>query len=573
VTPPQRSEQRPPRLVVRTLVATFGGIAVLLSVTFLTLIVETRNRVTRDVAANLDASQLVFADMEGRRQKEELLQAALLAESPTLKAALDTYQAEVRRSDAGPSADLLATVQHELDRLATHVVADAIVVADQKGRILASAGDRRKAWIGGQLNAASEAAGETMIDRSGETFRVLTVPLESAGESMGRLLLATAVDPQFAGAVSAVSRAPTAIVLDGRVVASTLDPYPHKAIEAMARELPTRGEVSIGGDPQAVHLLFRFGDARVYAVDSIGAAAAVASRSAAEALMVIGLGSLGLGALVSVWLARNVARPIDQLAQQLRDLASAHDFSQRLPAPGTSLELNALTDTFNELMSSLVAAEQATEAAYLAAIKGLAAALDARDPYTAGHSERVSALSIMIARQMQLPDSDIEVVRLGALLHDIGKIGIRDKVLSKNGPLTPEEFEIIKTHPTVGAHILRQIPFLTAHVPIVELHHEQPDGRGYPQGLLGHATPLLARIVHVADAFDAMTSARAYRTAQGEEHALAELRCNGGTQFDADVVAAFMEAWATDETSDIAAIQASVRSVRSTFHREAGGLR
>jgi putative nucleotidyltransferase with HDIG domain len=558
--------------VVRTLVATFGGIAVLLSITFFTLIVETRNRTTRDVAASLDTSQRVFADMERRRQQEERLHAALLAESPTLKAALDTYQAEVRRSDAGPSTDLLATVQHELDRLATHVMADAIVVVDQKGWILASAGDRRSAWTGERLSA-SEAAGEAIIRRRGGIFRVLTVPLESAGESMGRLLLATAVDDRFVDDLKAVARTDTAIVLDGRVVASTLDPYRLKAIEAMARDLPARGEVNVGGDPQAVHLLFRFGEASAYAVDSIGAAAATASRSAAEALMVIGLGSLGLGAVVSVWLARNVARPIDQLAQQLRDLASAHDFSQRLPPPDTSLELNVLTDTFNELMSSLAAAEQATEGAYLAAIKGLAAALDARDPYTAGHSERVSALSIMIGRQMQLPDTDIEVVRLGALLHDIGKIGIRDKVLSKNGPLTPEEFEIIKTHPTVGAHILRQIPFLAAHTPIVELHHEQPDGRGYPHGLLGHATPLLARIVHVADAFDAMTSARAYRTAQGEEHALGELRRNGGTQFDADVVAAFMEAWATDETSDIAAIQASVRSVRSPFHREAGGLR
>ena len=134
------------------------------------------------------------------------------------------------------------------------------------------------------------------------------------------------------------------------------------------------------------------------------------------------------------------------------------------------------------MVTSLQAAEAQTELAYVGAIKALAAALDARDAYTAGHSERVSALSVIIGRQMGLDQPQLDVLRLGALLHDIGKIGVADRVLQKNGPLTQEEFEIIKTHPTLGAHILRQIPFLSAHIPIVELHHERPDGRGYPQG-------------------------------------------------------------------------------------------
>ena len=144
---------------------------------------------------------------------------------------------------------------------------------------------------------------------------------------------------------------------------------------------------------------------------------------------------------------------------------------------------------------------------------------------------------------MRVGDEDLEVLRLGALLHDIGKIGIRDNVLTKAGPLTREEFDIIKTHPTIGAHILRQVPFLCRHLPIVELHHERPDGRGYPHGLIGHATPLLARIVHVADAFDAMTSARAYRGAQESSHAISELWRYAGSQFDAEVVEAFVAAW------------------------------
>ncbi len=195
------------------------------------------------------------------------------------------------------------------------------------------------------------------------------------------------------------------------------------------------------------------------------------------------------------------------------------------------------------MVTSLQAAEAQTELAYVGAIKALAAALDARDAYTAGHSERVSALSVIIGRQMGLDQPQLDVLRLGALLHDIGKIGVADRVLQKNGPLTQEEFEIIKTHPALGAHILREIPFLSAHIPIVELHHERPDGRGYPRALLGHATPILARIVHVADAFDAMTTARAYRPAQTSTHAISELWRYAGSQFDAEVVEAFVAAW------------------------------
>jgi putative nucleotidyltransferase with HDIG domain len=145
---------------------------------------------------------------------------------------------------------------------------------------------------------------------------------------------------------------------------------------------------------------------------------------------------------------------------------------------------------------------------------------------------------------MSLPADQLDVLRLGALLHDIGKIGISDNVLRKTTGLTADEFELIKEHPSLGARILRSVPFLTEHLPIVELHHERPDGRGYPHGLTGDETPLLARIVHVADAFDAMTSARAYRPALEFSAAIHELWRCAGTQFDAEVVQALVQALA-----------------------------
>jgi putative nucleotidyltransferase with HDIG domain len=216
--------------------------------------------------------------------------------------------------------------------------------------------------------------------------------------------------------------------------------------------------------------------------------------------------------------------------------------SSALTPSGTSRELDQLTLTFNTLLASLASAEADAEATYLGAVRALAAALDARDPYTAGHSERVSRFAVAMGEEMKLDSEARETLRLGALLHDIGKIGVPDEVLRKPGALSPGEFEAIKAHPSAGARILRSIPFLAPHIPIVELHHERPDGMGYPYGLRGDEIPLAARIVHVADAFDAITSARAYRPGRIPVEAISELRRGIGFEFDGPSVEALVAA-------------------------------
>jgi putative nucleotidyltransferase with HDIG domain len=221
-------------------------------------------------------------------------------------------------------------------------------------------------------------------------------------------------------------------------------------------------------------------------------------------------------------------------------------------------------------MSTVAAAVAETRNAYVGAIRALALALDARDPYTAGHSERVSTISVTVGHHLRLGEEDLDTLRLGALLHDIGKIGISDDVLRKAGPLTPIEYEAIKQHPVTGARILRSVAFLARHLPIVELHHERPDGKGYPYGRMGDEIPVLARIVHVVDAFDAITSARAYRPARSAADALQELWRHAGTQFDADVVQALAAVAPTlrldHERVDVAAV-AAPRPTLVTFPR------
>lgn len=175
-------------------------------------------------------------------------------------------------------------------------------------------------------------------------------------------------------------------------------------------------------------------------------------------------------------------------------------------------------------------------------ILAFANAIDAKSPWTRGHLERVSLYAVSIAKEMGLSDRKIEDLRTAGLLHDIGKIGTYDIVLDKPDKLTDEEVALIKMHPAKGEEILMPIKQLMHILPIIRYHHERMDGSGYPDGLKGDEIPLLAKILCVADSFDSMTTDRPYRPAPGKEYAIAELKRCSGTQFDPEVVKAFLRA-------------------------------
>lgn len=178
---------------------------------------------------------------------------------------------------------------------------------------------------------------------------------------------------------------------------------------------------------------------------------------------------------------------------------------------------------------------------HLQMIEALTAAIDARDPYTSGHSLQVMSYSVRLAEELGFDARRIEHIRYGALLHDIGKIGIRDYILLKPGPLTEEEFAIMRQHPTIGADILRKIKALRPVIPIIECHHERMDGRGYPAGVGGVHLIEEARVVAIADAYDAMTSHRAYRKAMEPEQAFEVLRGGRDSHWDGEFVDVFIE--------------------------------
>jgi putative nucleotidyltransferase with HDIG domain len=195
------------------------------------------------------------------------------------------------------------------------------------------------------------------------------------------------------------------------------------------------------------------------------------------------------------------------------------------------LRLEEASETIGNQNAALAEAHRAVIERSTAALEALSATVDARDTYTAGHSRRVAASATVIARELGLSGHELVVVDQAALLHDIGKIGVPDAVLLKEGPLTAAEWVVMRSHPEEGARIIERLGYLDDVVPGIRYHHERIDGRGYPDGLLGDEIPLVARIIHVADALDAMTTKRLYREERTFEEALEEIRRGRGTDF------------------------------------------
>jgi len=209
--------------------------------------------------------------------------------------------------------------------------------------------------------------------------------------------------------------------------------------------------------------------------------------------------------------------------------------------PITSQELLAAVRARLQRTDELMLAQ--LKAAYKASLSVLANAIEARDRSTRSHVERVNAYAQAIARELQWEDESRDALEFGAILHDIGKIAVREAVLCKTGRLNPDEWEEMRQHPEVGARMIERIPYLAGAVPVVLHHHERWDGTGYPNGLLGEAIPLGARLLSVVDTYDAMTSNRPYRAAASPEDALNEIVHLVGVQFDPAMVEAFRRCW------------------------------
>jgi putative nucleotidyltransferase with HDIG domain len=244
--------------------------------------------------------------------------------------------------------------------------------------------------------------------------------------------------------------------------------------------------------------------------------------------------------LCSFGSSTSIVNPIATVVSHLRHAVSTGRLGEIASQRTSIVEIQELAQIYNEAAISVHAAGERLSSAYLQFVGSLANALDARDQYTAGHSRRVSELSCALATALQLSEHDVERIRIGALLHDIGKIGVSDSVLQKPGRLTDDEFDQVKQHPVIGRRILEGVHGFAEYLSAVELHHENWNGTGYPHGQRETETPIDARIIHVADAYDAMTTDRSYRQGMTHERALSILVENAGIQFDPEFVAVFL---------------------------------
>src|SRR6202041_975642 len=287
--------------------------------------------------------------------------------------------------------------------------------------------------------------------------------------------------------------------------------------------------------------------------------AVVAQRSMEQARIDAGVGELTGDALRFVMgatfvallfgylFALGITRPIRGLVFSTRAISRA-EFHERVEVSGAA-EIRELAAAFNPMAGDIARHDERRKQAaaenrdlFLGSIRILAAAIDEKDPYTRGHSGRVAEYSMIAGEYLQLTSEDLDRLRISALLHDVGKIGVDDRVLKKPGKLTDEEFDLMKQHTVKGANIMRPVAQLKEMLPGIELHHERLDGAGYPYGLAADQIPLMARIIAVADTLDAITTNRPYQSAMDLDFAMDRIRSLAVSRFDPKVVAALESA-------------------------------
>jgi len=520
------------RFGTRTFLWSFVPFAILLLGSFWAIQKEVVSTVRNGLRASLRDEQVSIARVHSRSELQNSRFLRILGENATLKAGIQLLASNRK------SAEARLTVEDQLREIAGTLGFDFLLLSNPDGTAMAGVtrlGDQLVA-----MDVTRTAPPKRGFFRMGDqTYQVISIPVDQGDEHIAMLSVGEHFDfSEFT--------TPAVLARNGKVILSNLRDVSGDEVESALRTCREQAECELRLHGETYLSLpmdnIAFGDGYVLrSLESVDSASAPVQLILRKVFFVAGVGALAAALILSIFAARSIVGPISRIAAHLASCEKTGELPE-FPKRDTPIpEIRTLTESFNVAAASIREGSERLRRAYVEFVGSLASALDARDRYTAGHSHRVSEFSCAIAERMEFGREEIEEIRIAALLHDIGKIGIVDRVLQKAGRLTQEEFALIQQHTTIGRRILEGVRGFEPYLPVVELHHENWDGSGYPLGLRGLSIPLSARIVHVADVYDAITSDRPYRPGMEHQDAISLMGQGSGTQFDPKVVDAFLK--------------------------------
>ena len=528
------------RFRTRAFLLCFVPVALLLMGSFWAIQKLVETTVQDNLRASLRDNQLSIARVRSRTDLQNSRFLRVVGENASLKAGLQL----VRSNPTNLAAK--ETLEDQLRELCAQMGFDYLAVSDPDGRALAAV-IRTDAQVT-SLAAPEHSPHSGLLTQGDRVFQIASVPIDQAEENIGELSVGERFDlSEF--------NTPAVLLREGKVLRSSVPGIALPEMETVLKACRSRDEcdVRLGGANymslplQGVSL----GDGySVRSLQNVDAASGPVLSVLNRLFLTASIGVVLVALLFGVLSSQNIVEPITAMISQLRRSERTGLLAEFTGDLSPIREIQELTSSFNRAAGAIREARQSLQRAYLEFVGSLASALDARDRYTAGHSGRVSELSCATAIALGVTGNELNDIRIGALLHDIGKIGVSDIVLQKPGKLTEQEFALVKQHPEIGRRILEGVHGFEAYLPAVELHHENWDGTGYPRGESRETTPLAARIIHVCDAYDAMTTDRPYRDGMTHDEAIGILRRFAGRQFDPRVVDTFVEISAGLESPD-----------------------
>ena len=530
--------KRRPSLATRVFLYGSVPMCLVLAAGFLAIHAAIKQKVTEGLKESLSVAEEALDKTNADYEERAARLLTVMSESAGLKAGFGLLR-EARRSQK-EQRQVRATLEAQLAELSATTGYDLLVASNPANRAVAGVIRKSDGVESLDLGLSLSGAG-TLIPVGNDLYETRTLPVNLGPENLGSLTVGRKFD------LSPWNYFGYAALFSGEKMVLTGVP------ESIASEVESglgtgcgsnNGcEIEIGGENfLALPVLQANWDSpyRLYSLQSIDAATRKFTGGFGEIFLMIGVGGILAILLLSAIGSRLVSRPITGLMDRLGESERSGKLRPEFPVDSPVSEVALLAQGLNRAAEAVSDSQQKLDEATLEFVETMAQALDARDSYTAGHSDRVSMNSTAVARAMGLPEEEVEIIRIGAKLHDIGKIGVPDVILQKPGKLTPEEFAIVKQHPQIGKRILEKVGRFHDYLPIVELHHEDYNGKGYPYGLRGDQVPLGVRIVHVADVYDAITSNRAYRKAMPESQVREIMESGVGTQFDPEVVRVFL---------------------------------